>query len=530
MSFINFNNATNDSSKNDLHNSNQIINKLNNLNNLDSNLEDNSSIGIFLKNKFLINAINNDKPKEFSKTSDFFYRKKYIVSTKPNSNSVNILDHSSKDNIINIEKYPKIPKKKSLSSKIKNLKNQLLLIKEKSLTKNAKNNVAKPIKKHKTKNYFIEDMERKKLNPVLLYNKLSNSKNNNANDNTNINNAHDTKIKELKFKVFHNIKKNYKPLCMHFISNSDSINKKIREYYTSENYKKIFKSYKKHFHFKMKVETNPKIDTYVNIQKINDQSLFTRKLNLDDYFTEDEKNLLLLEPDYYFKNINTDCIENAKIIKGNTLAERINREDIRQEQLDRMNDKSKNKKMLKLNLTNDKSYEVNKTEIKHRRNHKRLYKMFEEEHLNEYRENRKFIEKLIKKENLLKKGKTMLDTQEAINNEIRKGYSRYKYFLKKKDQVNTKNNPISINKINKTVYLETKNNLLSSNYLHLMKDEKIIEKMNKINKREITSNSLYEKQRTISRDDLNNLSKAKQLEYIKMYVNNIKQIYRKIGK
>ena len=352
---------------------------------------------------------------------------------------------------------------------------------------------------------------------------------NNTNDNSNINNIHDTKIKELKFKVFHKIKKNYKPLCMHFISNSDSINKKIREYYTSENYKKIFKSYKKHFHFKMRVETNPKIDTYVNIQKINEQSLFTRKLNLDDYFTEEEKNLLLLEPDYYFKNINTDCIENSKIIKGNTLAERINREDMRQEQLNRRNDlfknKNKSKNNLKLNLTND---EVNKTEIKNKRNHKRLYKMFEEEHLKEYRENRKYIENLIKKETLLKKGKTIFDAQEAIHNEIKRGYARYNHFLKKKNLINIKNNPISINKINKTVYLETKNNLLSSNYIHLMKDEKKIERMNKINKRAMTSNSLYERQNTISKDELKNISKAKQLEYIKMYINNIKQIYRKI--
>ena len=252
---------------------------------------------------------------------------------------------------------------------------------------------------------------------------------------------------------------------------------------------------------------------------------------MDDYFTEDEKNLLLLEPDYYFKNINIDCIENAKIIKGNTLAERINREDIRQEQLNRRNDtnknQNKNKTKLKLNLTND---DMNKTEIKIKRNHKRLYKMFEEEHLNEYRENRKFIENLIKKEALLKKGKTMLDTQEEIHNEIKRGYARYNHFLKKNNLINIKNNPISINKINKTIYLETKNNLLSSNYIHLMKDEKIIEKMNKINKGGMTSNSLYEKQNAISKDDLKNMSKTKQLEYIKIYLNNIKQIYRKIDK
>ena len=137
MSFINFNNATNDSSKNELHNSNQIITKQKNL---DDNYEDNSSVRIFLKNKFLINAINSMEPQDYSKTSNFFYRKKNIISSKPNSNSFNILDHSSNNNIINIERYPKIPNKKSLSSKIKNLKNQLLLIKEKSLTKYAKNN------------------------------------------------------------------------------------------------------------------------------------------------------------------------------------------------------------------------------------------------------------------------------------------------------------------------------------------------------------------------------------------------------
>ena len=204
---------------------------------------------------------------------------------------------------------------------------------------------------------------------------------------------------------------------------------------------------------------------------------------------------------------------------------------MRQEQLNRRNyifkaqNQNKNKKNLKLNLTND---EVNKTEIKNKRNHKRLYKIFEEEHLKEYRENRKFIENLIQKEALLKKGKTFFDTQEAINNEIKRGYARYNHFLKKKNSMNIKNNPISINKLNKTLYIETKNNLLSSNYIHLMRDEKIIERMNKINKRGMTSNSLYERQNTLSKDELNNLSKIKQMEYIKMYLNNIKQIYRKI--
>lgn len=46
----------------------------------------------------------------------------------------------------------------------------------------------------------------------------------------------------------------------------------------------------------------------------------------------------------------------------------------------------------------------------------------------------------------------------------------------------------------------------------------------------MTSNSLYEKQNAISKDDLKNMSKTKQLEYIKIYLNNIKQIYRKIDK
>ena len=148
--------------------------------------------------------------------------------------------------------------------------------------------------------------------------------------------------------------------------------------------------------------------------------------------------------------------------------------------------------------------------------------------MKEYRENRKFIENLIQKEALLKKGKTMLDTQEEIHNEIKRGYARYNHFLKKKNAINIKNNPISINKLNKTLYIETKNNLLSSNYIHLMRDEKIIERMNKINERGMTSNSLYERQNTLSKDELNNLSKIKQMEYIKMYLNNIKQIYRKI--
>ncbi len=110
----------------------------------------------------------------------------------------------------------------------------------------------------------------------------------------------------------------------------------------------------------MDIENNPKIETYTDIPKINEQSSFTKKLNIDKLFSKEEKKLILLEPDYYFKSTNKDCFEDVKIIHTKTLAERINKEDkIKEEEI------KKKKKRCKTTNNDDKIDEyLNKTEIK----------------------------------------------------------------------------------------------------------------------------------------------------------------------
>lgn len=511
MSLMNYNNATNDSSKNDLLNSYKAIKNGNIDKSLNEYLPFNKTI---FKNKFLLREIN--KSNEFSKTPDYFHRNIAKFNSKPNSTSFCIISNSLKNKIIYNNKYSK----KTVSSKIKNLKQKLLSIKAKSITKDPYRKYLSSEEKQRVNYNIKKNMEIKKLNSNLLYNKI-----NINNSNSNSKNNNETKSKELQFKVFNRIKNNYEQLCNHFITNAESINKKITEYYSSNNFKKIYKSYKAHFHYKKNVETNPKIKTYVDIPKINEQSLFTKKINLDQLFTPKEKKIILLDPDYYFKNTHIDCLDNVNIIKSNTLAGRINLEDTKeQEELER----KKRKRTYTINSynTNEKKNILNKKEIKNRNNDQYFYRTFVEEYIEQYEDNIKNMENIIKKENEIQKEKDKIHIQNEVRKAIDSGYYRYKNLINKKNKINTSLKPMIINK---TSLLETKNSLLLKNYKNIIKDELKINKINKLSNEGINFKKLNASDKHSNKGDLNNLSKSKQMEYIKTYVNKIKRIYNKTG-
>lgn len=355
-------------------------------------------------------------------------------------------------------------------------------------------------------------MEKRKFNPILLYNNLT-SKNNNIKDNSLIHNSK-TKFKELKFKVFHSIHKNYLPLCSHFISNAESTNKKIIEYYMSHNFKKIFKVYKKHFHYKLDIETNPKIGTYTDISKINEQSSFTKKLDMDKLFTKEEKKLILLEPDYYFKNTNRECFENVNIIHANTLAERINKEEkLKEEEYKR---KKKNKR-----CKNKNNYDIEDKVIKID-NSENKTNIYEDDYMNQYKKNKKLVENLIKKEIIMeKKENKKFNIQKCFNDEIKNGFYRYRDLTKNVGEKKMNLRQIFDNNKNLTDILGNKNSLISNNFKHLMKHERIVSKMNKLN------NVNRKLQTSMIKDDSKIINNNKQTEFIKNYVNKIKKIYKK---
>ena len=323
MSLINPNNLTSESTKNELYNSYQIIKKLNFF---DEQLKDN-----LLSNKKSVNkmqsenaySINDSKKYCLTSSNLFNLNKTNIIpisnintNTNTNTNSFNLIGNSLKDIII------KKNAKKSLSTQLKKIKKKFLSLNEKSLPKKSNiiiyNNFTK---KHKAKNYYKEDMKNEKLFSNLT---TSNTNNNRINTNNN-----QTKFKQLKFKVFQSINKNYVPMCPHFLEKTENINRKVLEYYSSDNFKNIFKIYKKNLHYKTNMETHPKINTYVDISKINKESSFTQKLNFDKLFNKEEKKIILLEPDYYFKNTYKDCFENINIIKSNKLVEKMNMEELK---------------------------------------------------------------------------------------------------------------------------------------------------------------------------------------------------------
>ena len=157
MSIIN-QNITNDSTKNDLYNSYVAIKKSKIF---DENIKDNLlKDKVSIKKKIFeneVNIMNNDSNKYCLTSSNAFQSKTRIIPILNSSlNSLNLNSSFSKYNKIEIKKFP--------SSKIKKIKQKILNIREKSLTKNSNiklyNNF---VKKHKTKNYFKEDIKKQKL-------------------------------------------------------------------------------------------------------------------------------------------------------------------------------------------------------------------------------------------------------------------------------------------------------------------------------------------------------------------------------
>ena len=328
MSLINNNNPTCDSTKIELYNSYQNIKKFNFFDEkTKDNISPNQKIDKLIHNE---NNSTSDSKQYCLTSSNVFnqYKNKIIsiTNTNKNTNSFNLINNSFKDILT------KKNTKKSISSQIKNIKKKILSINEKSPKKSNFVTYNNFIKKNKTKSYYKEDMKKTNL---LSHNNLIN------------NNINQTKFKQLKFKVFHSINNNYMPLCPHFLEKTESINKKILDYYSSNNYKKILKIYNKNLHYKTNIEAHPKIDIYVNFAKINNESSFTNKLNIDKLFNKEEKQLILLEPDYYFKNTYKDCFENINIIKSNKLVEKMNLEDMMQEELEK---KKKRKKLKKIKI------------------------------------------------------------------------------------------------------------------------------------------------------------------------------------
>ena len=498
MSIINLN-ITNDTTKNDLYNSYITIKKQKFFN---ENIKDDLFKDKISKNKNSfeneVNNINNDSNKYCQTASKIFQKKKKIIPILNYSiNSFNLNSSSNKCNKNEIQKIT--------SSQIMTIKQKILNARENSLSKNTNINFFKHfIKKNKIKNYFKEDIKKKNL-----YKNLTTI---NGDKFINLNKTK-LKLKELKFRVFHSIQKNYIPLCSHFISNAESINRKILDYYSGENYKNLLKIYKKNFHNKRNLETNPKIDKYVNIKKINNESSFTKKLNLDKLFNEEEKKIILLEPDYFFKNTNKDCFENVNITKTNKLVDKLNKEEL-------INEELIEKKKIKCNTENNlNKYNIKRTNILNKIEVK--LKDFEEDYFKEYKNNKMSIEKLIKKENKSDK-KKVINLEEVFEKEIKNSYKKYKNLIYRPKKINLNKKFIFLNTNSS---LDMKKNLIENNYKHIKKNDELINNIKKIYEKGNNRDILYKYYKRNNNYELKNLTNNKQTEYVKIILNKIKNNY-----
>ena len=140
------------------------------------------------------------------------------------------------------------------------------------------------------------------------------------------NNINKNKLKQLRFKVHSIIKDNYRYLCDNFINKTHLLNEKIMHYYLSEHYKNSSLNYRENFHYKNGIEFHPKINMYIDLNKLNKESN-NNKLDFKKCFSETEQQLILLDPNYYFQKDTPKVFKNMNIVRSRTLTQKITEED-----------------------------------------------------------------------------------------------------------------------------------------------------------------------------------------------------------
>ena len=131
---------------------------------------------------------------------------------------------------------------------------------------------------------------------------------------------------DLRTKLHNLIKENEHQLCDLFINKNHILNKKILDYYLSDHYINNLSNYRKIFHYSIDVEPIKRINFYVDLEKLNNKSIYD-KMDFKQCFSDNEQMLILSEPEFYFHKKAPKCFNNIKIIKNKNLCTRLEEED-----------------------------------------------------------------------------------------------------------------------------------------------------------------------------------------------------------
>ena len=416
---------------------------------------------------------------------------------------------------------------KPINISTSNINNKSLLLKLKKITKKLLND---------------KKINQKKINQKTFYSRQNNFSQKISEKSYKLNTPEKThfektKSNELRFKVFNLIKSNYMPPCNKFFTKVDSFNNKILEYYKTNNYTKMYKSYNKHFHYKLNPEIEQKIDMYLDLKKINDTSNLTKKINFKESFTKEEQKLILLHPDYYFRNTNINCFKNKKLIFKKTLTQQLQEEENELKQK-RKKKYEKIKKFLKTEKKMSKLCESAKIEWKPAKklNNFSDNKKKERSYLDVYNDNIKLLKNLIRKEEKKIKSSSV---NSQLEKDVQNSYKKYNNYLMDKNLKNSENDDNSLidnfkqnlfhpKNNNRKIIVETRDVLIEKNSNNLFRTEV---KSKKINNEKNEIIDIMELFRNNNKNNMKNrlnsrkMSKTTETKVIRLFVDKIKEGY-----
>lgn len=489
-----------------------------------------------------------------------------LIYSSPKLNCTNSTDFSH-FNLKNSKEILKKLRKTILKIKLKKRLNNLNEQSPNNLIIN-KNNFYKNniIRKHNLKNIdYIKNFSKTTKGFGIKKNKIKLEENEKDKN----------KYKELRFKVHNTIKSNSHPLCNNFINKAHLFNEKILEYYQSDHYINLIKNFQNNFHYKLNLETNPKIKMYTDIKSLEKTSK-TNKLDFKKCFSQKEQKLILLDPAYYFQKDNPDNFINVNIVKKKSLADRIREED-EEKQIKKMLNNYLNKKNKQRTRNSLTQYEY--TENKNEEKKKEKILMSKVSRILSYNKIKNLNSKKIKNLEL-----TNLSTSKSNKNEnILKNDDNYDFFKSYKTYVKDsyalalqlnkiekekkskkrkfifkvdnklRNCVIELHSISKDKALQkrakdnlyydkakdeknkfniiTRQMLVEQNYEYLSKfGRKIIvsneNEKNNVNNNKETKKELEEDEKNYSNNKENDITDNKEKKVINTYINKIKLVYK----
>ncbi len=133
-------------------------------------------------------------------------------------------------------------------------------------------------------------------------------------------------IRSLKLKVHKLIKDNQSKICNEYQNKIKLFNMRMIEYYNGKAYLNQQINFHKFFRFDLgDYESHSRKNFMTDIEEIKKNRQFVEKLDFNKYFNDNEKKIIMRDPNYFMKN--ESIFNNFSILKEKTLTQKLNEED-----------------------------------------------------------------------------------------------------------------------------------------------------------------------------------------------------------